>query len=148
MHKTQIMNALEIREGRKKLNLTQAQLAKKAGVSVKTISNYEKGAVIPESKMDLLHSLLSNNTLNEAAAEYHNPNIFRQKLIELQEKIKAREDYLLDLENIKPINLSKIEHQKEIINILKMRLDLMLSSNIEQQEDLENLPTPKEEEEN
>ncbi|MEO8237145.1 MAG: helix-turn-helix domain-containing protein [Flavobacterium sp.] len=142
------MNALEIREGRKKLNLTQAQLAKKAGVSVKTISNYEKGAVIPESKMDLLHSLLSNNTLNEAAAEYHNPNIFRQKLIELQEKIKAREDYLLDLENIKPINLSKIEHQKEIINILKMRLDLMLSSNIEQQEDLENLPTPKEEEEN
>ena len=142
------MNALEVREGRKKLGLTQAQLAKKLGVSVKTISNYENGEVIPESKTDLLHSILSNNTLNETGAEYHNPHVFREKLIELQEKIKAREDYLLDLENIKPTNLSKIEHQKEIINILKMRLDLMMNSNKESQEDLENSPSSKDEEEN
>lgn len=141
------MNALEIREGRKKLGFTQAELAKKLGVSVKTISNYENGEVIPESKTDLLHSILSNNTLNEAGAEYHNPNVFREKLIELQEKIKVREDYLTDLENIKPINSSKIEHQKEIINILRMRLDLMLNSNKELQEDLEIPPTSKDEEE-
>lgn len=142
------MNALEIKEGRKKLGFTQAELAKKLGVSVKTISNYENGEVIPESKMDLLHSILSNNTLNEAATEYHNPNVFREKLIELQEKIKAREDYLLDLKNIKPTNSSKIEHQKEIINILKMRLDLMMNSNIEQQENVEIPPASKDEAEN
>lgn len=142
------MNALEIKEGRKKLGFTQAELAKKLGVSVKTISNYENGEVIPESKMDLLHSILSNNTLNEAATEYHNPNVFREKLIELQEKIKAREDYLLDLKNIKPTNSSKIEHQKEIINILKMRLDLMMNSNIEQQENVEIPPASKDEGEN
>ena len=128
------MNALEIREGRKKLGFTQAELAKKLGVSVKTISNYENGEVIPESKTDLLHSILSNNTLNETTAEYHTPNIFREKLIELQEKIKVREDYLSDLKSIKPINSSKIEHQKEIINVLKMRLDLMMNSNKELQE--------------
>jgi transcriptional regulator with XRE-family HTH domain len=142
------MNALEIKEGRKKLGFTQAELAKKLGVSVKTISNYENGEVIPESKMDLLHSILSNNTLNEAGTEYHNPNAFREKLIELQEKIKAREDYLLDLENIKPINLSKIEHQKEIVNILKMRLDLMMNSNTELQEGIEISPASKDGEEN
>jgi transcriptional regulator with XRE-family HTH domain len=142
------MNALEIKEGRKKLGFTQAELAKKLGVSVKTISNYENGEVIPESKMDLLHSILSNNTLNETATEYHNPNVFREKLIELQEKIKAREDYLLDLKNIKPTNSSKIEHQKEIINILKMRLDLMMNSNIEQQENVEIPPASKDEAEN
>ena len=44
------MNALEIKEKRKKLGLTQDELAKKLGVSLKTISNYEKGEVIPESK--------------------------------------------------------------------------------------------------
>jgi transcriptional regulator with XRE-family HTH domain len=142
------MNALEIKEGRKKLGFTQAELAKKLGVSVKTISNYENGEVIPESKMDLLHSILSNNTLNETATEYHNPNVFREKLLELQEKIKAREDYLLDLKNIKPTNSSKIEHQKEIINILKMRLDLMMNSNIEQQENVEIPPASKDEAEN
>lgn len=141
------MNALEIREGRKKLGFTQAELAKKLGVSVKTISNYENGEVIPESKTDLLHSILSNNTLNEATAEYHNPNVFREKLTELQEKIKVREDYLFDLESIKPINSSKIEHQKEIINVLKMRLDLMMNSNKELQQDLEIPPTSKDEEE-
>ena len=141
------MNALEIRESRKKLGFTQAELAKKLGVSVKTISNYENGEVIPESKTDLLHSILSNNTLNESAAEYHNPNVFREKLLELQEKIKVRKDYLLDLQSINPKNLSKIEHQKEIINVLEMRLDLMMNSTKELQEGPEILPTSKDDEE-
>lgn len=129
------MNALEIKEGRKKLGFTQAELATRLGVSLKTISNYEKGEVIPESKMALLHSILSNNTLNESSAKYYKPNAFQEKLMELQEKIKVREDYLLDLKNVKPINISKIEHQKEIINVLKMRLDLMMDSNKKPQDD-------------
>lgn len=126
------MNALEIKEARKRLGFTQADLAKKLGVSLKTISNYEKGEVIPTTKIELLHSILSNNTVNESPSEYIKINAFDEKILELQEKIKVREEYLLDLENIHPENSSKIEHQKEIINVLKMRLDLMINPNNDQ----------------
>lgn len=125
------MNALQIKEARKRLGLTQAELAKRLGVSLKTISNYESGEVIPITKLELLHSILSNNTLNETTTEYIKTTSLEEKILELEEKIKVREEYVLDLENIHPANSSKIEHQKEIINVLKMRLDLIVNSGTE-----------------
>ncbi len=50
-----------IRQKRKKLGLTQDQLAKKLGVSKRTIINYEKGEKIPDSKSELLHSIFSSD---------------------------------------------------------------------------------------
>ena len=44
------MNNLEIKKKRKELGFTQEELAKKLGVSLKTISNYEKGEVIRINK--------------------------------------------------------------------------------------------------
>lgn len=93
------MNALEIKNKRKELGLKQADLAKKIGVSLKTISNYENGEVIPESKIELLRSILDKKEviiLNEPAPTYgEEKNIIdnlkleiklKDKIIQLQEE--------------------------------------------------------------
>lgn len=51
------MNAERVKELRALLGLTQKELAEKIGVSLKTITNYETGGVIPDSKQQLLLSL-------------------------------------------------------------------------------------------
>lgn len=53
------MNDKEIKKKREKKGLTQDQLAKLIGVTRQTVHNYEKGEVIPESKMELLKSVLN-----------------------------------------------------------------------------------------
>ena len=80
-----IMNALEIKLKRKELGLTQDQLAKLIGVSKNTVFNYEKGCVIPDSKITILNFVLKKekgglkdkleanqvtSQLNEPASEY------------------------------------------------------------------------------
>lgn len=55
------MNALDIKENRKKLKLTQEELAKLLGVSKRTVINYEKGEVIPETKSELLRKIFSES---------------------------------------------------------------------------------------
>lgn len=52
------MDALEIKTIRKKLGLTQADFAKKIGVSRDTVINYERGDKIPDSKIEMLNNLL------------------------------------------------------------------------------------------
>lgn len=51
------MNALEVKSIRKNLGLTQANFAKKLGVNVRTVQNWEAGGVIPDSKSALLRNL-------------------------------------------------------------------------------------------
>lgn len=135
------MKALDIKKRRVELGLTQDQLASEIGVSKNTILNYEKGKVIPDSKQHLLYKILyqesHNITLNEPQFEYKKLDVSEEKIFEIKEKIKTREDYLSDLENSGPKNKSKIEHQKEIISLLKVRLQLMTDSEKELQEDLE-----------
>jgi len=91
------MNALEIKKRRKELGLNQEELAKKLGVSVKTISNYETGDVIPESKKELLRDILykkEEDTLNEPSEEYKmNP----KEKIKLLERIIALQDEISQL---------------------------------------------------
>lgn len=50
------MNALEIKEKRKKLGLTQKQLAELVGVSTQTINGYENGKEIPFTKHKIIFS--------------------------------------------------------------------------------------------
>ena len=58
------MDGFNIKSIREKLGLTQEELAQKIGVSRNTVINYEKGGVIPESKRQLLNSLLEMPMLN------------------------------------------------------------------------------------
>lgn len=90
--KTLKMNALEIKTNRKKLGLNQDELAKRLGVSVKTISNYENGEVIPESKKELLHKILNETeeiVLKEPPSDYNEEkNIIEQLKLEIKLKDK------------------------------------------------------------
>jgi len=52
------MKALQIKERRKKLGLTQGKLAEMLGVSENTVYNYEKGTTIPQSKIAILRKIL------------------------------------------------------------------------------------------
>ncbi|OCB78005.1 LexA family transcriptional regulator [Flavobacterium crassostreae] len=75
------MKGIEIRNKRKELGLTQKDLAIKLGVSHNTISNWEKGEVIPLSKENLLNNFVNNNIVNFATNE-------DQKKITLQEQLE------------------------------------------------------------
>lgn len=54
--------SIDIKKIRKNLGLTQEELANKLGVDRRTVINYEKGTLIPESKVKLLH-FISNNSI-------------------------------------------------------------------------------------
>lgn len=55
------MTELELKELRKKLGLTQVQLAEIVGVDVKTIQNWEAGRRIPKTKDGILRGLEAKN---------------------------------------------------------------------------------------
>lgn len=57
LDKSLIMNDLDIKEIRAHLGITQAELAKRLGVSERTVQNWESGTTIPESKHALLRGL-------------------------------------------------------------------------------------------
>lgn len=54
------MTAIDIKKTRSKLGLTQSGMAKKLGVTLRTIQNWEHGGVIPESKRELLLHIASS----------------------------------------------------------------------------------------
>lgn len=111
------MTADELLEIRKKLKKTQEEFAVLAGVSTRTVQNWEAGATIPKSKHDFLRKLLSdsnnkvlNNTLtvNEPAEHYINKNGNRFielkngkfKIIVKKVPVKAFGSYLTDFQNV------------------------------------------------
>ena len=64
-----IINASQLRETRKKQKITQEELAQKLGVTRQTIVGYEKGEVIPETKIKLILSVLGLGTEHSTPAE-------------------------------------------------------------------------------
>lgn len=58
------MNSLDIKKYRKENGLTQEALAMKLGVTKRTIINYEKGELIPDSKVKLFHHLMTDENAN------------------------------------------------------------------------------------
>lgn len=111
------MNKLELIEIRSKLQKTQEEFAKLAGVSIRTVQNWEAGATIPKSKHAFLRNLLINkeyniptntNVLNEPHEIYENNN--GNQFIELKNgkyKIKVKKvpvkafgSYLSDFQNV------------------------------------------------
>lgn len=55
------MNAIQVLEIRKSLNLNQEEFGKLIGVSKNTVYNWESGSKIPESKITILNSVSKKN---------------------------------------------------------------------------------------
>ena len=51
------MNDLDIKKIRTDLGLTQVEFAKRLGISMRTVQNWESGGAIPESKHEILRGL-------------------------------------------------------------------------------------------
>lgn len=96
------MTSLEIKEKRKKLKLTQLELAKMLGVSLKTISNYENGGPIPEQAMNLLRIVLKID-------EFYSTD----------EEKRVQEDVIFTGENFYPSPLwDKLSKKVDLIHLL------------------------------
>jgi transcriptional regulator with XRE-family HTH domain len=120
------MKALDIKEIRKNYGWTQDQLAKKMGVSLKTITNYESGGVIPESKSALLRELLNvNNT--ETPAEIVPRAVldgYDKKIKEIHEKINSRNQIIELLAG----KTKEIKHHNEMIELLYTQIDIITAA--------------------
>jgi transcriptional regulator with XRE-family HTH domain len=117
------MNALEIKEKRKIIGLTQQELAVILGVSLKTVTNYENGGVIPESKQALLRTALE---VAISTIETSTGGSFSLILKQNEEKIKEVEKiiYLHQSMNDK----EQIKHYQEIIRLIKIQNTIIIES--------------------
>lgn len=133
-HKYNIMNALEIKKKRKELGLTQADLAKSLGVSLRTVSNYEKGEVIPETKQGLLHTILSNNSTKEPEAIYHKTNPYNKRIADVQDKIEEI-DKIIGLAK-ETSDQQTVLHYTELKKLLEKQIQLIEIAKKDHEEDI------------
>ncbi len=122
------MNAMEIKEKRKKLGITQKQLAEMVGVSTQTINGYENGKEIPVTKHQILDKILNQkidiSVVNEPTEVYENVSGFDKKIIDTIDEINKKQSELVNFEeNSKNYNMTI-----EVINLLKEKIELIKSA--------------------
>ena len=102
------MNDLDIRALRKKLGLTQDELAKRLGVHPRTVQNWEAGTIIPESKLAILGVLAKDEPKSELGFDVKE---LRQRMgitqKELASKLGVTENTIQNWERGKNIPLTK-----------------------------------------
>lgn len=114
------MNYLEIKENRKRLGLTQQELADLLGVSKNTIVNYEKGMKIPDSKIPILNKVLNKNTniVLEPSLNYNTLPGYNKKK---NERIDEIINQLIDLKELEPDH----HDYSKIIKILSLQIETL-----------------------
>lgn len=119
------MNAIDIKEKRKKLGLTQKKLAELVGVSTQTINGYENGKEIPSTKYQILDKILNQisdlSTLNEPTEVYQTIQGFDKKIIDVIDEINKKQSELINYEENSKSYLMTLE----VIELLKEKLDLI-----------------------
>ena len=91
------MNSLDIVKIREEFGLSQTQFANLIGIDRRTVVNWEKGRVIPESKVMLIEMLVEkkrNNNTNAILDE--NP----EKKIDLTREIGELKDHIKTLKSL------------------------------------------------
>lgn len=129
------MNAKEIKEIRKSLNLSQEEFAKLIGVSKNTVYNYENGSKIPESKITILNKIKTKEHIsaNEPTATYETGHdkkihIAEEKIKFLEEKLTLNKNFTEgEIQEIKGI----LEQLYREIRILKTAKNDWLEQNLE-----------------
>ena len=129
-HKLLIMKSIELKKLRKEKGLTQEQLAKIIGVSTKTIVNYEKGTVIPNSKREILHNtLIIDNSLPKVSFEYDSLPTNGLKEIKLSHSVIELIEELNERKRIIELlykNNARFDHQLVMISLVETRLKIEL----------------------
>jgi transcriptional regulator with XRE-family HTH domain len=119
------MKALEIKEKRLSLGLTQKALAKIMGVSTQTINGYENGKEIPSTKYQILDTILNNKVSNiiKEPLNYTQRNSigFDGKIEQIEERIREHEEIC----NLLFDDAEGIKHQKELIRLLNIQINLL-----------------------
>jgi DNA-binding XRE family transcriptional regulator len=119
------MKAIEIKEKRKKLGLTQKKLAELVGVSTQTINGYENGKEIPSTKYQILEKILNQindiHVLKEPNVHYETLPGFDKKIIETIDEIIQKQSELKNYEENSKSYLMTIE----AIELLKEKIELI-----------------------
>lgn len=119
------MRAIEIKEKRLNLGLTQKELAKLIGVSTQTINGYENGKEIPSTKYQILDTILNNKASNiiKKPTKNSTENLagYDEKTRQLKERIYEHQQICCLLFD----DIVGLDHQKEIIRLLEMQINLI-----------------------
>lgn len=132
------MTDLELKELRRKLDLTQVQLAQLIGVDVKTIQNWESGRKIPRSKDGILRSLLTKPHIVFGGQHVQNGDAVNgDKIIERTVEKETIEETAPDSSGLDASRLVGLleAKQKSLDNLIAQQARLLTI--------IENLSTPK-----
>ena len=132
------MTDLELKDLRRKLDLTQVQLAQLIGVDVKTIQNWESGRKIPRSKDGILRLLLTKPHVVFGGQHVQNGDAVNgDKIIERtveKETIEETAPESSGLDASRLVGLLEAK-QKSLDNLIAQQARLLTI--------IENLSTPK-----
>jgi transcriptional regulator with XRE-family HTH domain len=119
------MNGLELKEKRKKLGLTQTQLADKVGVAMRTVQNWEKETnKIPKSTELLIDDLIRSTEISylntPTIVEESNPEYRTKKKIDIESPAQKESDHEFTVVS----RLTKmLDDAYQEIKILRQELD-------------------------
>lgn len=114
--KALIMNALGVKEIRKKFNINQNELAELIGVSRRTIANWETGATIPPQWQSRLDEVAQKNTIEIG-------KVVRSSGSDIERKSSDHVDRMLTIiENQNEMFRRSQDEIDRLINIIEVKL--------------------------
>lgn len=139
------MTDLELKDLRRKLDLTQVQLAQLIGVDVKTIQNWESGRKIPRSKDGILRSLLTKPHVVFGGQHVQNGDAINgDKIIQEVADVKdSVEEVVKEEVNIKKVVACEADRLLTLLEAKQKSLDNLIAQQARLLTIIENLSTPK-----
>lgn len=139
------MTDLELKDLRKKLGLTQVELAKLVGVDVKTIQNWESGRKIPRSKDGILQSLTARPHVVFGGQHVQNGDAINgDKIIEEVANVKDFvEEVAAEEVNIKKVASCEADRLLTLLEANQRSLDALIAQQARYLTIIENLSNPK-----
>ena len=116
------MSDLDVKEIRKNLRLTQQAFADKLGVSRNTVLNYEKGETIPHSKSIILHTMLTESKISDAAVYFSDSKTKKESIPLLPIDAFAG----IGESNVTGVNFDTIEERYVVPLFNGMKVDFMI----------------------
>lgn len=120
-----VMNGLDIISIREEFKMTQQSFAELIGIDRKTIMNWEKGRIIPKSKIKLIEFFLKDKRQNVVSISTIEKNEERSESIEcLTREILGLKDHIKTLKQLIEDNNIITEMYKSVNTLLKEKLSI------------------------